>query len=219
MPRPRSSAGRRALSSCRGAEQDRAGGRRGRRPGGGDHQPGQGLLPGGRDHQARRGPLLPRGRRGCAARGGRAAERARALRGRDPRRVLLPEARPRLAAAVDRGRAVALPFGPRGIHVNVRLHRRWSFAEVRRAALALAREVERRAPALATSKWWKEERHGVFLDYNQNAKDRTVASAYSVRPNGEARVSAPVSWAELEQCDPRDFTLRSMPARFADVGD
>jgi len=109
--------------------------------------------------------------------------------------------------------------GSRGIHVNVRLHRRWSFAEVRRAALALAREVERRAPALATSKWWKEERHGVFLDYNQNAKDRTVASAYSVRPNGEARVSAPVSWDELGQCRPEDFTLRTMPARFAAVGD
>ena len=87
--------------------------------------------------------------------------------------------------------------GSRGIHVNVRIHRRWSFAEVRRAALALAREVERRAPALATSKWWKEERHGVFLDYNQNAKDRTVASAYSVRPKPDARVSAPVTWDEL----------------------
>src|SRR5207245_6221039 len=82
--------------------------------------------------------------------------------------------------------------GSRGIHVNVRIHRRWSFAQVRRAALALAREVERRAPALATSKWWKEERHGVFLDYNQNTKDRTVASAYSVRPNAQARVSAPL---------------------------
>jgi len=109
--------------------------------------------------------------------------------------------------------------GSRGIHVNVRIHRRWSFAQVRRAALALAREVERRAPGLATSKWWKEERHGVFLDYNQNAKDRTVASAYSVRPKPDARVSAPVTWDELSLCRPEEFTLRSMPARFAAVGD
>jgi DNA ligase D-like protein (predicted polymerase) len=109
--------------------------------------------------------------------------------------------------------------GSRGIHVNVRIHRRWSFGEVRRAALALAREVERRAPTLATSKWWKEERHGVFLDYNQNAKDRTVCSAYSVRPRPDARVSAPVTWDELAQCDPGDFTLRTMPARFAAIGD
>jgi len=109
--------------------------------------------------------------------------------------------------------------GSRGIHVNVRIHRRWSFTEVRRAALALAREVERRAPALATSKWWKEERHGVFLDYNQNAKDRTVAAAYSVRPTPDARVSAPVTWDELAACRLEDFTLRTMPARFAAVGD
>jgi DNA ligase D-like protein (predicted polymerase) len=109
--------------------------------------------------------------------------------------------------------------GSRGIHVNVRIHRRWSFDQVRRAALSLAREVERRAPGLATSKWWKEERHGVFLDYNQNAKDRTVASAYSVRPKPDARVSAPVTWDELDECDPGDFTLRTMPARFAALGD
>jgi DNA ligase D-like protein (predicted polymerase) len=109
--------------------------------------------------------------------------------------------------------------GSRGIHVNVRIHRRWSFAEVRRAALALAREVERRAPDLATSKWWKEERHGVFLDYNQNAKDRTVASAYSVRPKPDGRVSAPLTWDELVACRPEDFTLRTMPARFKAVGD
>lgn len=109
--------------------------------------------------------------------------------------------------------------GSRGIHVNVRLHPRWTFHEVRRAALALAREVERRAPSIATSKWWKEERHGVFLDYNQNAKDRTVASAYSVRPKPDARVSAPVTWDELDACRPEDFTLRTMPARFADIGD
>ncbi len=109
--------------------------------------------------------------------------------------------------------------GSRGVHVNVRIHRRWSFTQVRRAALALAREVERRAPELATSKWWKEERHGVFLDYNQNAKDRTVAGAYSVRPKPDARVSAPVTWDELYACRPEEFTLRTMPARFAAIGD
>ncbi len=109
--------------------------------------------------------------------------------------------------------------GSRGVHVAVRVHPRWTFDEVRRAALALAREVERRAPAIATSKWWKEERRGVFIDYNQNAKDRTVASAYSVRPTPDARVSAPVTWDELEVCDPADFTLRTMPARFAEIGD
>lgn len=109
--------------------------------------------------------------------------------------------------------------GSRGVHVLVRIARRWTFDQVRRAALALAREVERRAPLLATSKWWKEERNGVFIDYNQNAKDRTVASAYSVRPRPDARVSAPVSWRELETCDPADFTLRTMPARFASIGD
>ena len=109
--------------------------------------------------------------------------------------------------------------GSRGVHVNVRLLPRWTFDEVRRAALALAREVERRAPSIATSAWWKEERHGVFLDYNQNAKDRTVASAYSVRPLPDARVSTPVTWAELETCDPRDFTLGTVPARFAAMGD
>jgi bifunctional non-homologous end joining protein LigD len=109
--------------------------------------------------------------------------------------------------------------GSRGIHVYVRIERRWPFEKVRRAALAIAREVERRAPTLATSKWWKEERHGVFLDYNQNAKDRTVAGAYSVRATPDARVSAPVTWDELDACDPHDFTLSTMPARFAAVGD
>jgi bifunctional non-homologous end joining protein LigD len=109
--------------------------------------------------------------------------------------------------------------GSRGIHVYVRIERAWTFTEVRRAALALAREVERRAPSLATSKWWKEERHGVFLDYNQNAKDRTVAAAYSVRPTPEARVSAPVRWEEIDDCDPRDFTLATMPSRVAAGGD
>jgi bifunctional non-homologous end joining protein LigD len=109
--------------------------------------------------------------------------------------------------------------GSRGVHVNVRLERRWTFVEVRRAALALAREVERRAPSMATSRWWKEERHGVFIDYNQNAKDRTVASAYSIRPRSDARVSAPVTWEELESCRPEDFTLRTMPGRFAEIGD
>jgi bifunctional non-homologous end joining protein LigD len=109
--------------------------------------------------------------------------------------------------------------GKRGMHVAVRIERRWSFDEVRRAALALAREVERRAPGIATSKWWKEERHGVFVDYNQNAKDRTVASAYSIRPTADARVSAPLSWDEVESCDPGDFTLASMPRRFRELGD
>lgn len=109
--------------------------------------------------------------------------------------------------------------GSRGIHVNVRIEPRWGFSEVRRAALAFAREVERRAPALATSQWWKEERHGVFLDYNQNAKDRTVAAAYSVRPKPDARVSAPVTWEELAECAAEDFTLATMPGRFAAVGD
>ena len=109
--------------------------------------------------------------------------------------------------------------GSRGMHVYVRIEPRWTFDQVRRAALALAREVERRAPAIATSKWWKEERHGVFIDYNQNAKDRTVAAAYSVRPNVEARVSAPLDWNEVDACDPRDFTLATMPARFAKLGD
>ena len=109
--------------------------------------------------------------------------------------------------------------GSRGIHVNVRIERRWSFDQVRRAALALAREVERRAPELASSKWWKEERHGVFLDYNQNAKDRTVASAYSVRPVPDARVSAPVTWDELPSCELGDFTMATVPARYARIGD
>ena len=109
--------------------------------------------------------------------------------------------------------------GSRGIHIYVRIEQRWTFPEVRRAALAVAREVERRAPAIATSKWWKEERHGVFLDYNQNAKDRTIASAYSVRPTPDARVSAPLTWDEIDVCDPRDFTLATMPSRFAGVGD
>ena len=109
--------------------------------------------------------------------------------------------------------------GSRGMHVFVRIERRWGFDHVRRAALALAREVERRAPSLATSKWWKEERHGVFVDYNQNAKDRTVASAYSVRPTPDARVSAPLDWEEVDAADPADFTLGTMPERFARVGD
>ena len=109
--------------------------------------------------------------------------------------------------------------GSRGIHVNVRIHQRWSFVEVRRAAVALAREVERRAPAIATSKWWKEERHGVFIDYNQNAKDRTVASAFSVRARPDARVSAPLTWEEIDACNPADFTLKTMPAWFKANGD
>jgi len=109
--------------------------------------------------------------------------------------------------------------GKRGLHVYVRIERKWTFDEVRRAALALAREVERRAPKLATSKWWKEERHGVFVDYNQNAKDRTVAAAYSVRPTAQATVSAPLDWTEVPDCEPGDFTLGTMPDRFKRVGD
>lgn len=109
--------------------------------------------------------------------------------------------------------------GSRGMHVNVRIEPRWTFIQVRRAALALAREIERRAPTLATSKWWKEERHGVFLDYNQNAKDRTTCSAYSVRPLPDARVSTPITWLEVPECDPADFTVLSVPMRFANLGD
>ena len=109
--------------------------------------------------------------------------------------------------------------GSRGMHVNVRIEQRWTFDEVRRAALALSREIERRVPALATSKWWKEERHGVFLDYNQNAKDRTTCAAYSVRPVPDARVSAPLHWHEVPDCQPGDFTVLTMPKRFAEVGD
>ena len=109
--------------------------------------------------------------------------------------------------------------GSRGMHINVRIEPRWTFLEVRRAALALSRAVERRAPTLATSKWWKEERHGVFLDYNQNAKDRTTCSAYSVRPLPDARVSTPLHWHEVADCDPADFTVLTVPKRFAEIGD
>jgi len=109
--------------------------------------------------------------------------------------------------------------GSRGMHVNVRIEPRWTFAEVRRAAVALSRAVERRAPALASSKWWKEERHGVFLDYNQNAKDRTTCSAYSVRPLPDARVSTPFHWHEVPGCDPADFTMFTVPQRFSKIGD
>ncbi len=109
--------------------------------------------------------------------------------------------------------------GSRGIHVNVRIAPRWTFTEVRRAALAFSRAIERRAPTLATSKWWKEERHGVFLDYNQNAKDRTTCSAYSVRPVPDARVSAPLLWDDVPACEPADFSVLTMPARFAELGD
>ena len=109
--------------------------------------------------------------------------------------------------------------GSRGIHINVRIEPRWTFPEVRRAALALARDVERRVPELATSKWWKEERHGVFLDYNQNAKDRTVASAYSVRPLPDARVSTPLTWDEVPTVEAEAFTIDTVPARYAAIGD
>jgi DNA ligase D-like protein (predicted polymerase) len=109
--------------------------------------------------------------------------------------------------------------GSRGMHVNVRIQQRWTFSEVRRAAIALSREVERRVPKLASSKWWKEERHGVFLDYNQNAKDRTTCSAYSVRPLPDARVSTPLAWGEVPACEPADFTVLTLPKRFAEIGD
>jgi len=109
--------------------------------------------------------------------------------------------------------------GSRGMHVYARIEPRWTFSDVRRAAVALAREIERRDPQDATSRWWKEERHGVFVDYNQNAKDRTVASAYSVRPTADARVSAPLAWEEVPDCRPESFTIDSMPGRFASLGD
>lgn len=134
----------------------------------------------------------------------------------DVRRVALE-----VRALLDEHGLVGWPktSGSRGIHVLVRIERSWGFDDVRRAALAVSREIERRAPTLATSKWWKEERRGVFLDYNQNAKDRTTCSAYSVRPLPDARVSAPLDWDEVAACDPADFTTRTMPARFAAVGD
>jgi bifunctional non-homologous end joining protein LigD len=109
--------------------------------------------------------------------------------------------------------------GSRGMHVNVRIQPQWTFGEVRRAAVALSRAVERRVPALASSKWWKEERHGVFLDYNQNAKDRTTCSAYSVRPLPDARVSTPLHWHEVPDCEPADFTILTIPKRFEELGD
>jgi DNA ligase D-like protein (predicted polymerase) len=109
--------------------------------------------------------------------------------------------------------------GSRGMHVNVRIHPQWNFSQVRRAAVALSREIERRLPKLASSKWWKEERHGVFLDYNQNAKDRTTCSAYSVRPLPDARVSTPLRWDEVAECDPADFNVVTVPERFQKLGD
>ncbi|TMC13470.1 MAG: DNA primase [Chloroflexi bacterium] len=109
--------------------------------------------------------------------------------------------------------------GSRGFHIYCRIERRWTYPEVRRAAVAFAREVERRAPEIATSKWWKEERHGVFLDYNQNAKDRTIASAYSIRPTADARVSTPLHWDEVAGSEPERFTIDTVPGRFASVGD
>jgi len=109
--------------------------------------------------------------------------------------------------------------GSRGMHVYARIEPRWTFPEVRSAAVALAREIERRAPQDATSRWWKEERHGVFVDYNQNAKDRTVASAYSVRPTPDARVSTPLTWDEVPGCRPEEFTIDTIPERFSRLGD
>ena len=123
-------------------------------------------------------------------------------------------------ALMDEAGLMAWPktSGSRGIHINVRIQPKWTFTEVRRAALAVARAVERRSP-LASSKWWKEERHGVFLDYNQNAKDRTTCSAYSVRPLPDARVSTPLRWDEVAECDPAEFTVATVPGRFAALGD
>ncbi len=123
-------------------------------------------------------------------------------------------------ALLDELGLVAWPktSGSRGMHINVRIEPRWSFSEVRRAALALARAVEKRC-SLASSKWWKEERHGVFLDYNQNAKDRTTCSAFSVRPLPDARVSTPLRWDEVMTCDPAEFTVLTVPERFAKMGD
>jgi len=124
-------------------------------------------------------------------------------------------------ALLDEQGLVGFPktSGSRGMHINVRIEPRWTFSELRNAALALSRAVERRVPKLATSKWWKDERHGVFLDYNQNAKDRTTCSAYSVRPLPDARVSTPLTWAEVPDCDPADFTLFTVPRRFAETSD
>jgi len=109
--------------------------------------------------------------------------------------------------------------GSRGIHINVRIEPKWGFRDVRRCALAIGREVERRIPALATTAWWKEQRHGVFIDYNQNARDRTVASAYSIRPKPDARVSCPIEWSEVQDVDPAAFTIETVPTRFAEIGD
>ena len=135
---------------------------------------------------------------------------------------------PQIIAVALEARSVLYDFGltgwaktsgSRGMHIYARVLPSWSFSDVRRAAVAVAREIERRIPDLATSKWWKEERHGVFVDYNQNAKDRTVASAYSVRPLPDARVSTPLTWDEVPDCDPAAFTIDTVPARFAKVGD
>jgi DNA ligase D-like protein (predicted polymerase) len=135
---------------------------------------------------------------------------------------------PQIIAVALSARAVLADFGltgwaktsgSRGMHIYARIAPQWSFTDVRRAAVAVAREIERRVPDLATSKWWKEERHGVFVDYNQNAKDRTVASAYSVRPLPDARVSTPLTWDEVPGCDPAVFTIDTVPARFAAAGD
>jgi bifunctional non-homologous end joining protein LigD len=135
---------------------------------------------------------------------------------------------PQIIAVALQARAVLSDFGltgwaktsgSRGMHIYARISPSWPFGDVRRAAVAVAREIERRVPDLATSKWWKEERHGVFVDYNQNAKDRTVASAYSVRPLPDARVSTPLTWDEVPACDPSAFTIDTVPARFAKIGD
>jgi DNA ligase D-like protein (predicted polymerase) len=109
--------------------------------------------------------------------------------------------------------------GSRGMHIYCRIAPQWTFTQLRKAAYAVAVEVEERIPGLATSKWWKEEREGVFVDFNQNAKDRTTASAYSVRPTADARVSTPLTWDEVPTCDPQWYTIQTVPARLADTGD
>src|SRR5579875_2225425 len=187
--------------------------------------------------EAGSGALLPFRGEGRAGRHPRASAGAQAIRQWSGRRSVLPKAGAGRPAAMAANRDSVFPFGPdsrrsgggrrgrpktsgsRGMHINVRIEPRWTFYEVRRAAVALSRAIERRLPGLASSKWWKEERHGVFLDYNQNARDRTTCSAYSVRPLPDARVSTPLYWHEVPDCEPSDFTATTVPKRFAAIGD
>src|SRR5579875_114871 len=187
--------------------------------------------------EAGSGALLPFRGEGRAGRHPRASAGAQAIRQWSGRRSVLPKAGAGRPAAMAANRDSVFPFGPdsrrsgggrrgrpktsgsRGMHINVRIEPRWTFQEVRRAAVARSREIERRVPALASSHWWKEERHGVFLDYNQNAQDRTTCSAYSVRPLPDARVSTPLAWSEVPDCDPTDFTILTVPRRCEQIGD